>query len=89
MTLQDFANILIFTAGIGWSVELIPQILKTRKLKTVHGISPYYFCISWFSYVIYILGNIITKNWVIVISHIPGVLATTIMIIFFFKYKDK
>lgn len=83
------ANFLIFTAGIIWSVELIPQIIKTVKCKTTKGVSNLYFYMSFTAYIIYIIGNTILKNWVIVYSHIPGVLATSIMLIFLFKYREK
>lgn len=89
MTLHDLANILVYIAGFLWSIELVPQIIKTIKFRSVKDISKVYFFISCTAYVIYITANIILKNWVIVYSHIPGLLATLVMIYFVIKYQGK
>ena len=89
MTLVDVANILIYVSGTLWSIELIPQIVKTIKLKSVKDISPIYFFLSCTAYIIYIIANTILKNWPIVYSHIPGLCATLTMICFVIKYQKK
>lgn len=89
MTVIDIANILIYISGACWSVELVPQIIKTAKNKSIKNISPLYFYISFIAYIMYIIANAILRNWVIVYSHIPGLCATSIMLFFLFKYRGK
>lgn len=84
---MSFPEILIYLAGLLWATELWPQIIKTIKLKSVKDISPLYFFISCTAYIIYISANIILKNWPIVLSHIPGLCATVVMIFFLIKYR--
>ena len=81
------ANTLIYTAGILWGIELIPQVIKTIKSKNVEGISLAFFIMCLFSYVIYIIGNLLLGNKNIVIAHIPSLLFNMIMITLLMRYK--
>lgn len=84
---MDIGNILIYTAGGIWAIELIPQLIKTYKTKNVKGISLIFFIASLFAYITYIIGNIILQNWNIVIAHIPAILLVIWMIILIIKYR--
>lgn len=90
ITLQvsvDFiANILIYLAGFLWSVELIPQVMRTIKTKNVTGISPAFFAICLSAYVVYGLGNALIGNWNIVIAHIPSLILWLVMLILLVRY---
>jgi len=84
---MDIGNILIYTAGIIWGIELIPQLIKTYKTKNVKGISLTFFIASFIAYVIYIIGNVILQNWNIVIAHSLATVLVLWMVILIFKYR--
>jgi len=81
------ANILILISGILWGIELIPQIIRTYKLKDVSGVSFSFFLICWLAYILYIIGNVILNNWIIVIAHLPSMFMNLIMIALILKYR--
>ena len=86
---MNIANILICIAGILWGVELIPQIIKTFKTKNVEGISIFYFLLCFLAYVLYVTGNLLLNNFVIIFAHIPSMIGLSIILIMLFKYKNK
>jgi len=86
---ETVANILIYSAGVLWGLEMIPQIIKTVKLKNVEGISLAFFGTCLFSYVIYMIGNVLLDHMNIVIAHIPSLIFNTVMICLIVKYRRK
>lgn len=89
LSTTDFGNILIYTAGIIWGIELIPQLIRTHKTKDVKGISLAFFVLCFFAYTCYTVGNILLNNINIVIAHIPSLVLTLWMLILIFKYGRK
>jgi len=85
---MNIADILIYVAGILWGVELIPQLIKTYRSKNVKGISLAFFTVCTLAYILYIAGNILLKQWNIVIAHIPSIIGLSIMISLILKYKN-
>ena len=86
---EFIANTLIYSAGVIWGIELIPQLRKTMQLKNVDGISLAFFSMCLFSYVIYMIGNVLLNNMNIVIAHIPSLIFNTAMICLIIKYRKK
>ena len=86
--LTTIANVFIYVSGILWSIELIPQIIKTVKRRSIKDISPIYFFISFTAYILYLIANTILENWPIVFSHIPGLCATIVMLCILYKYRN-
>ena len=84
---MQISNVLIYIAGILWSIELIPQLLHTMKTKNTQGISPVYFVLCLIAYIFYTIGNILNKNWIIIIAHIPSIITVSLMLILIFKYQ--
>ena len=87
MSLYSIAQISIILAGIIWGIELIPQLRKTIKFKDVKGVSLSFFTMSFVAYWLYLFGNSILQNWLIVISHIPSFILNSWMILLIIKYK--
>jgi len=85
--MYNIAQILIILAGLLWAIELIPQLVKTYKSKSVEGISTSFFVICFIAYLLYIIGNGILKNWIIILAHIPSVIGILLMLIFIVKYR--
>ena len=87
--MQNIGKILIYIAGICWGIELIPQLIRTHKRKIVKDISLWFFSLCMFAYTCYTIGNILLKNWDIVIAHIPSVILTCYMLILILRYRKK
>lgn len=86
---QHYGTALIYLAGILWSLELIPQIIKTVKSKNVEGVSLAFFSMCLIAYSLYAIGNYLLGNWSILIAHIPSLVLNCIMIILIVIYKEK
>ena len=52
--MKNLANILIYIAGILWTIETIPQIIKIIKTKQTEGISLCFFVMCICAYVLFI-----------------------------------
>ena len=89
MSLNEISNIVILLSGAIWSIELIPQIIKTAKTKEVGGMSLSFFVMCWIAYMLYIFGNVIQNNWIIVLSHIPSYFCNVIMIGMILQYGNR
>lgn len=87
--MEFWGNLLIYTAGIIWSIELCPQIIKTYKTKNVEGVSLLFFICCLLAYTCYTVGNILLANWNLVIAHIPSTLLTLWMVFLIIKYRRK
>lgn len=87
LSIEQMANILIYTAGILWGIELIPQLQKTYKSKNVKGISLIFFATCLVAYGLYVLGNVLLANWNIVIAHIPSLIFNLWMTILIIIYR--
>lgn len=84
---MSLSDILIFTAGIIWGVELIPQLVKTIKRKRVDDISLVFFVMCLIAYTMYTVANMLSKNWVIVIAHIPSLVGNIVMVGLILYYR--
>jgi MtN3 and saliva related transmembrane protein len=81
------SNIMFIIAGILWGIEVIPQIRKTLKTKSVKDISLPFFIICLVAYGVYFVGAILIRNWYLAFSHIPSFIFIGTMVILIFKYK--
>lgn len=74
------ADIFIYVAGILWAVECIPQILKLTRTKNTTGISLLFFCICSLAYVLFLIGNLLLKQWSVAIANLlPFIMISTII----------
>lgn len=79
---MNIADILIYIAGILWMIEAIPQIYKLIKTKETSGISMFFFGLCASAYTLFLIGNIMLKQWSVVIAHIvPFLNVLTIIIL--------
>jgi MtN3 and saliva related transmembrane protein len=83
------ANTLVIVAGILWSLELIPQVIKTYKTKSVKDISPLFFYICFTAYILYLIGTILMRAWALVISHMFSFVNIVIMLFLITKYRKR
>ena len=85
--MNQLPHILIFIAGFLWGIELIPQLIKTYKTKSTKDISTLFFSICMLAYILYIIANVMLKNWSIVIAHIPSLVGNLCMLIMLYIYE--
>lgn len=62
------ADILFFMSGLLWGAEMIPQLIKTYKRKSVEDISIYFPLICMLSFIVYFIASYLTKNWVLILA---------------------
>lgn len=84
---MSWGNSLIILAGLLWVVELVPQIIKTVKSKSVDDLSLHFFVICLLAYIAYLTGNAILKNWVIFFAHVPSLIMNFIMVVLIVIYR--
>lgn len=85
--ISNLADVLIYLAGFLWAVELLPQIIKTHKTRNVEGLSFGFFMICLIAYLLYVTGNILLENWIIVYAHIPSIILNIIMLTMISCYR--
>ena len=61
-------EILFMVSGTLWAIEMIPQIIKTYKRKSVKDISMYFPLICIISFILYFTASYLTKNWILILS---------------------
>lgn len=89
LSLIQISNIAIMSAGIIWGIELIPQIVKTFRCKDSSGLSLSFFMMCFLAYLLYIFGNALSENWIVVYSHIPSYVGNMLMVCLIVKYNKK
>jgi len=81
-------NIFVAVSAVLWAIELIPQIIKTLKRKTVDDISFWWPSLCFTAYIIYEIAMVLHKNWWYFGTHmIPGLL-TVLFIGLMLKYRS-
>jgi MtN3 and saliva related transmembrane protein len=85
--MADIAQILGWTATVLFSVMIIPQIIKTIKLKDTQGVSLLLFVIFFIANVIALAYAVLISQPPLVIKYIIALITTTFYIGLFFYYK--
>lgn len=85
--MKNLANILIYIAGILWTIETIPQIIKIIKTKKVEGISLCFFVMCICAYILFIIGNLILHHWSVVLAHLFPFINLSIILFLVLKYR--
>ena len=84
---ESFADALLLLAGVLWGIELIPQLIKTIKLKDVSGISLLFCLLCFIAYVVYMVGAYMKGFWMVIIAHTPSMVLWGVMLILVLKYR--
>ena len=85
--MHNLANTLILVTGGLWFIETLPQIWHLIKTKKTEGISLLFFLICASAYVIFLIGNIMLKNWSVVIANILPFFNLLIINFLIIKYR--
>lgn len=63
-------KILYIVSGTLWGIELLPQLYRTYKRKTVNDISLLFPLICFISFLCFLIASFMVKNWVLLYTHI-------------------
>jgi len=83
------ADILIYCAGILWSVECVPQIAKLVKTKNTTGISLLFFSICLLAYTLFLIGNLLLGQWSVIIANLLPFIMISIIVYLVIKYRKE
>lgn len=87
--MKELIKFLYFLAGTLWAIELLPQLWRTWKLKSVGDISILFPLICFTSFCIFFTANILAKNWILIISHLAPFLCNFTWLIMVLIYRKK
>ena len=80
-------NILYTIAAFLWTIDLIPQLLKTYKSKRVGDISLIWLYLNSIAYVCFMCGHIFTNHMYMFYIYIIPSLIVIILTILVYKYR--
>jgi len=82
-------KILYIISGTLWAIELLPQLWKTYKRKTVGDISLFFPLICFISFVIFFIASYLSKNWILIGSHALPLICNVIFLAQVLIYRSK
>jgi len=82
-------NIFFYISGLLWAVELIPQIIKIRKNKTVEDFSILFPIICLTAYTCFFIGCVGMKNWSLLHAHLFPFVTLSWLLVLILKYQQK
>lgn len=82
-------NIFVIVASFLWAIELIPQITKTLRLKTVEDISLWWVLLCFIAYIIYDTAMILHGNWLYFFGHLMPTILGGYFLYLILKYRKK
>jgi uncharacterized protein with PQ loop repeat len=87
--IERIGNTLFVIAGCLWAIELIPQLIKTIKTKSVGDISLFFLTLCFIAYLIFITGCYLIKNWFLFISHLVPFVNVSILLYLVLRFREK
>ncbi len=62
-------KLLYIISGTLWAIELMPQLVRTYKRKTVGDISIFFPLLCLISFICFFVASFMVKNWILIASH--------------------
>lgn len=87
--MKTLADILIYVAGLLWAIECLPQIFKLLRTRETRGLSLVFFIICLIAYILFIAGNMMLKNYSIVIANSLPFTLMGVIVFLIMKYRRK
>lgn len=81
-------NIFFYISGALWAVELIPQLIKIKKNKTVDDFSIFFPIICLTAYICFFIGCVGLKNWVLLCAHLFPFVTLSCLLFLILKYRN-
>ena len=82
-------NLLFFISGTLWAIELLPQLYRTYKTKSVGDIHFFFPLICFVSFLIFLTACIGIKNWVLFLSHLVPFICNVTWLVLVIIYRRK
>jgi len=82
-------KMLYFISGTLWGIELLPQLWKTYRTKSVKDIHIFFPLICFISFCIFFIASILAKNWILVFTHLMPFICNTAWLILTLIYRRK
>lgn len=80
----------ILTVAVSWTIKVVgfpAQIRKISKAKSVQGISPLLFYLSFLAYCLGSVYGFLKDDWVIMSTQIAGVFVVGYLAVLIFRYR--
>ncbi len=74
------ANILFIVSGTLWAIEMIPQLIRVYKRKSVEDISIYFPILCVISMILYLIASYLIRNWILIISMVSPFICNSIFL---------
>ncbi len=87
--MKELIKILYFFSGTLWAIELLPQLWKTYKRKTVGDIHIFFPLICFISFCIFFIASFLAKNWILIYSHVMPFICNFGWLIMVIIYRRK
>lgn len=86
--MNNIGNLLFILAGTLWGIELLPQLWKTYKTKSIGDFSPFFLTLCLIAYSIFMVGCYLIGNWWLLFSHVLPLINVCILCVFYNIYKN-
>ena len=86
---ENIGNILFVVAGTLWGIELLPQLWKTFRTKSAKDFSPVFLSLCIIAYLLFMVGCILKKEWILFVGHIFPVINLIILCVLYRLYGKK
>lgn len=83
------ADMLYFIGGALWAVEMIPQISRTYKRKSVEDISIWFPVICIISFILVFVAHSLLHRWTLLLSQVPPLICNLIFLGQVITYRKK
>jgi len=85
--MKNIGNILFVVAGCVWAIELIPQLVKTIRTKSVQDISIFFLSLCFIAYIIFLTGCFLIKNQFLFLSQLIPFINVGILLYLVLRYR--
>lgn len=82
-------EIIVTIVGVLMSLGYFPQAYKIFKSRSAHNVSMTSYCIFALGTTIWVVYGIIISSWVIILSFLPGVIGSWLVLILMGVYRKK
>lgn len=85
--MENIGNILFIIAGVLWAIELIPQLIRTIRTKSVKDISLFFLTLCFIAYITFLFGCYFIKNWFLFFAHLVPFINVSILLYLVLRYR--
>ncbi len=83
------AKILFLISGMLWAIEMLPQLHRVYKRKSVKDISIFFPILCVLSMIFYFVASYLTRNWILIISMVCPFICNVAFLIQVIIYRPR